>query len=266
MDDVTGLVTGHYGAAGLEARILGALADAGVDLDRLTAADLAPVDELHAGGLAETLHLLSCLDLPQRARLLDVGCGLGGSSRVAASSDSRRVTGVDLTAEYVHAATALTARVGLADRATFQTTKADRMPFADGSFDAAMMIHVGMNLPDKASVFAEVHRVLEPGGRFGIFDQMVGSGAPATYPLPWAEDDRASFLETPHRYAEVLRAAGFEIERQEDRSTAVTWPRGEGQLGPGVVFGPAFGERIRNQISDARSGALLSYLLVARAL
>lgn len=264
--DVTSIVTGHYGADGLEEQILQAVAGAGADLDGLTVGDLAPVDELHAGGLGETRHLLSLLGLHDGSRLLDVGCGLGGSSRAAAAAYPCRVTGADLTPEYVDVATALTARVGrLSDRVTFEITLPDRLPFADGAFDVAMMIHVGMNLPDKAAVFADVRRVLTPGGRFGIFDQMVGVGGPATYPLPWAEDERSSFLETPDRYAELLRAAGFELELEEDRSSAIDWQRSTGTLGPHVVFGPAFGERIRNQIADARSGALLPYVMVARA-
>lgn len=267
MADVEGLVTGHYGATGLEDRMLRALAEAGVDVGRLTANDLVPVDELHAGGLPATEHLLALLDLRTESRLLDVGSGLGGSARVAASSYSCRVSGVDLTRAYVRTATALTARVGLSDRVAFQVSSVEGLPFDDASFDAAMMIHVGMNLPDKAAVFAEVRRVLVPGGRFGVFDQMLGTGGAPTYPLPWALDEQSSFIETPARYAELLGATGFRVEHREDRSAATTRPpTGERpQLGPEVVFGPDFTERIHNNVAGTRSGALLPYAIVGRA-
>lgn len=58
------------------------------------------------------------------------------------------------------------------------------MPFSVASLDAATILHVGMNMPDKASTITEVRRVLRPGGRFTVYDVMrLGPGDP-TYPLP----------------------------------------------------------------------------------
>ena len=94
----------------------------------------------------------------------------------------------------------------------------DALEFDDGSFDRAMIIHVGMNIPDKEAVFAEVRRVLEIGGLFGVYEQMrVGDGEP-TYPLPWAEDARSSFVEPVDTYVELLQQAGFVVEHTEDRT------------------------------------------------
>ncbi len=95
------------------------------------------------------------------------------------------------------------------------------MPYDDGAFDRAMLVHVGMNIEAKDRVFAEVRRVLEPDGLFAVYEQMrVGDGE-LTYPLPWADDDSSSFVETRERYVELLQAAGFRIERDEDRTAAV---------------------------------------------
>ena len=82
--DVADLVRDHYRGDDLEGAILQALADAGVDTDRLSVADLAPIDQLHAGFLPSTTYLLEQLDLGPESRLLDVGCGIGGPARVAA--------------------------------------------------------------------------------------------------------------------------------------------------------------------------------------
>ena len=95
----------------LSGAILRALAEAGTDVDALGPADLFPLDQLHAGGAAATGHLLDRMQVSAGVRLLDVGCGIGGGSRMAAMAGAE-VTGVDLTAEFVETATMLTERVG----------------------------------------------------------------------------------------------------------------------------------------------------------
>ena len=86
------------------------------------------------------------------------------------------------------------------------------------------MVHVGMNIPDKQAVFAEVHRVLAPGGRFAIYEQMRTADGDLPYPLPWAEDERSSFVETPEDYTRHLEAAGFTVEEVEDRTASTLGP------------------------------------------
>jgi MPBQ/MSBQ methyltransferase len=262
--DVRELVTGHYGSEDLSGAILRALAEAGTDLDTLGPADLFPVDQLHAGGAPATAHLLERLPLADGARLLDVGCGIGGASRMAAMAGAE-VTGVDLTAEFVETATALTEQTGLGDRARFLTTAAEELPFEDHSFDAAMMVHVGMNVPDKAALFAEVHRVLVPGGTFGLYEQVRGSEGALTYPLPWAEDERSSFVESAADYERHLTAAGFTVSEVEDRTAATSGPPPAGPVSIAVIFGPVFGQRIGNNISASKAGLLRAVVITARA-
>jgi MPBQ/MSBQ methyltransferase len=175
------------------------------------------------------------------------------------------VTGVDLTADFVDTATVLTERTGLGDRARFLTTAAEELPFEDHSFDAAMMVHVGMNVPDKAALFAEVHRVLVPGGTFGLYEQVRGSEGALTYPLPWAEDERSSFVESTTDYERHLASAGFTVSEVEDRTAATSGPPPAGPLSVSVIFGPAFGERIGNNISASRAGLLRAAVMVATA-
>src|SRR3546814_3455016 len=114
--------------------------------------------------------------------LLDIGCGLGGAARHFARACGCTVTGVDLTPEYVAVAEALTRMVGQADRVAFRAGSALDLPFEAASFDAATLLHVGMNIPDKDRLCAEAARVLKPGGVFGVYDGMrVGDGA-LTFP------------------------------------------------------------------------------------
>jgi SAM-dependent methyltransferase len=266
--DVRDIVKGHYGGADLADAILRALAGAGVDTSALGVRDLTAVDELHAGSVQATEHLLGRLELDAGSRLLDIGCGIGGPARVAASAYGCRTTGVDLTPEFVSTAAALTDRVGLQELVDFTVASGDELPFPDASFDRAMMIHVGMNVPDKGAVFTEVRRVLEPGGRFGIFEQMRCGEGELPYPMPWAEDDRSSFVASPEEYGALLEGAGFKVVLAEDRTAAVAGPpqTGPGGLTPQAVFGPVFAERIGNNIAATKAGLLGAVLIVARAL
>lgn len=262
--DVRDLVTSHYGGGNLSEVILHALAEHDVDVDHLGPADLFAVDQLHAGGAPATKHVLDRLEVGPGVRVLDVGCGIGGASRMAAMAGAE-VTGIDLTPDFVEAATALTERAGLGDRATFLTTPGEALPFDDGSFDAALMVHVGMNIPDKQAVFAEVHRVLAEGGRFGIYEQVRAGDGDLPYPLPWAEDERSSFVERVEDYTRQLETVGFTVEEVEDRTSFTMGGPPPGPVTNAVVFGPAFVQRIGNNIEATQAGLLTAVLVVARA-
>lgn len=260
------VVRRHYGGSDFEHRVLAALAERGVDTDHLTGDDLAVADQLHAGGLPATEHLLESLHLGPNTRLLDVGCGIGGPARVAAARYSCRVVGLDLSPDFIRAATELTGRAGLAHLVEHEVASVEHTDLPDASFDRAMLVHVGMNLPDKAAVFAEVRRVLRPGGLFGLYEQMrTGTGTPR-YPLPWAEDERSSFLAAPTEYAAILEAAGFTVEEQENRTAAMAGGSdAPPDLGPAAVFGASFADRFANNVAATRAGLVQPVVMVARA-
>jgi len=161
-------VAGHYSRGRIEDAILQAVARAGKDPASLTAADLAPVDEFHVGGIESTQQLAARMELRPGLRLLDVGCGIGGPARYFASEGGCKVTGIDLTEEFVQVATSLTRRVKLDHSADFHHASALQLPFEAATFDSAYMIHVGMNVADKAALFREVRRVLKPGSLFDL--------------------------------------------------------------------------------------------------
>ena len=264
--DIQDLVRQHYGDADLGERILDGLREAGVDTDQLTVDDLGGLDQLHAGSLPATRYLLERLELDDQTRLLDVGCGIGGASRVAAANYRCPVVGIDLSPDFIRVGRQLTEQVGLAGLVDLRVASGDRIDLADASLDRAMIIHVGMNIPDKPAVFAEVRRVLKPGAIFGVYEQMqVGDGEPP-YPLPWAEDERSSFVETAETYALALQSTGFVVEHTEDRRAATAGPPGpEPRLSPAAVFGPSFAERIANNIAATRAGILVPTVMIARA-
>ncbi len=118
-------------------------------------------DEFHVGGFEATQAVAAHMDLRPGLRLLDVGSGIGGPARYFAAEHGCHVTGIDITEEFVQVAKSLTRLVKLDHLVEFRQASALQLPFASETFDRAYMIHVGMNLADKAVVFGEVRRVLK---------------------------------------------------------------------------------------------------------
>jgi ubiquinone/menaquinone biosynthesis C-methylase UbiE len=104
------------------------------------------------------LELAQPLNLRTTSHVLDIGSGLGGPARTIAEIYGCRVTGIDLTQAFCDAAAILIGWVGLSDRVTFQQGDATTLPFADTQFDAAMTIHVAMNIAAKDKMYSEARR------------------------------------------------------------------------------------------------------------
>src|SRR5262245_43247174 len=214
-DDLESSVARHYGIADLTDRILKAAAAAGIATDRFAPEQLAPVDEFHIGGRAATVHAVARMDLKPTDHVLDVGCGLGGATRYIAATFGCPVTGIDLTPQYIATAEELARRTGLADRIAYRIASALAMPFADGAFDAALTLHVAMNIKDRAGFYREVARVLKPGAAFCVYDVMKGHNDALRFPVPWAESAATSHLTTPQEMQALLAAAGFDVMEVE---------------------------------------------------
>lgn len=214
-------VAEHYSQnGGLAAAIAETLRRAGLDPQGLKPADLASVDEFHIRGRKATLELAEAMGLSPASRVLDIGSGLGGPARTLAEIHGCHVTGIDLTPAFCEAAGEMSRWVGLADHVVFQEADATDLPFAADSFDAAMTVHVAMNIARKDRMYAEARRVLRPGGRFAVYDVLQGEGGAVNYPVPWARDAAISHLATPEEMQDLLTGAGFRILSVEDSTEA----------------------------------------------
>ena len=260
----------HYRSPGLTERIKSAIATLAPESQALTVAQLAPLDQFHTRGILATAELARAAGVEPSSRVLDLGCGIGGPARYLAATFGCQVTGVDLSPEFIDAASYLTARSGLSDRVTFQAGDALSLPFDDASFDVLFLQHVAMNIQDRTALYAEVRRILAPGGRLATYDLVLRDGDVA-YPVPWARDASASFLLSESDTRTALERAGYKaILWRDDTPAARDWfqavmsapPRSGPNLGlvMGTEFAAMTGNLARN-LRENRLGVLSAVLI-----
>ncbi|MFI5274490.1 MAG: class I SAM-dependent methyltransferase, partial [Ktedonobacterales bacterium] len=127
-------------------------------------------NSFHPGGAALTRRLGEALGLAPGMRVLDVASGKGSSAIMLAQTFGCSVLGVDYGDESVRAASAAAEQAGVAALVRFEQGDAERLPVADGSFDALVCECAFCTFPDKRTAAAEFTRVLRPGGGVGLSD------------------------------------------------------------------------------------------------
>ncbi|MGK7953709.1 MAG: methyltransferase domain-containing protein [Crocosphaera sp.] len=111
-------------------------------------------------------ELLIWADLKTVSNLVDVGCGIGGSTLYLAEKFNAQATGITLSSVQANRATERAAEVKLEETVQFQVADALNMPFPDDNFDLVWSLESGEHMPDKKQFFQECYRVLKPGGTF----------------------------------------------------------------------------------------------------
>ena len=122
----------RYAMSGILDRVIAFLRERGIYPEHPTYQDFFPFDQLHGRGIEATRDHIDSAGINSSMQVMDLGCGVGGCSRVIAATCGCRVTGIDLTPEYIEIARELTRRCGMADRIEFRQADALDLPFAEG--------------------------------------------------------------------------------------------------------------------------------------
>ena len=225
-----------------------------------------PVDEATE---ALALRVLRAAGVGEGRRALDVGCGYGLTAHLAATRYGARVTGLTLSAEQAAVARTRPVPEGTAPPEILVRDWLDN-GLPDNGFEAVWAIESTTHMPDRPRVFAEVARVLRPGGRFVLCVWMAGAR-----PRPWevrhllepiCREGRLAGMGSAAENRAWIESAGLTVEQEEDWSRAVvrTWS----VVVARVVRGLATDARYRRYLRDASRrdrGFALTVLRIAAA-
>ncbi|WP_447556278.1 class I SAM-dependent methyltransferase [Vreelandella sp. EE22] len=235
--------------------------------DGATPYQLAPLDQLHIGGINASQRLLKLLNPAQHPRVLDIGSGLGGLMRLGTSLGFHMI-GVDITHRF-NALNRALARLGTQTSNAFVVTgDARRLPFESDTFDAVVFQHSLMNMPELAPVMDETRRVLRPGGKVVMHEITRGDTSVGLhFPVPWAATQTHSHLVTLQALMDRLETCGFDALAVEDLSNdARAWRARQSDkeksqnstpvLSPEWVFGERFSSMGRNLLENLANRAI----------
>jgi cyclopropane fatty-acyl-phospholipid synthase-like methyltransferase len=144
-------------------------------------------------------------------KVLDAGCGVGGSSIFLASIRGAAVTGITLSAKQVQKATDNAKEKGVGANVNFQVMDYCNTSFPDGSFDIVWGCESICYAGNKEEFIKEAWRLLKPGGRLIVADGFVTQFQNNEHPVirKWLDGWQVNYLETPHRFADFMKQAGF---------------------------------------------------------
>ena len=139
------------------------------------------------------------------------------------------------------------------------------------------MLHVGMNIEDKASLFTEIFRVLKPESSFGVYDIMRQKDGELIYPVSWATESNTSKLSTPDQYKQALSDAGFEVSIENNRRDfsleffkqlreKTEANGGPPPLGLHTLMQESTANKIKNMIDNIANGLIAPVEIIAKTL
>nr|WP_298102588.1 class I SAM-dependent methyltransferase [uncultured Shinella sp.] len=179
---------------------------------------------LSPGGPAEVDRVLAGIDLTGKS-ILDFGCGAGGITlHIARTYRPAEIVGYDVEQPVIERAKAAAAAQALSSIARFVARPPGRLPFDDGAFDVVFSKDAMIHVPDKEALFAELFRVLRPGGMLAASDWLIGhDGEPSAEMNDYVAAEGLSFgMASSQRTLRAMAQAGFVDGVAESRNALVS--------------------------------------------
>ncbi|MGB0467900.1 MAG: class I SAM-dependent methyltransferase [Pontibacterium sp.] len=231
---------------------------------------LAPVDQLHIGGIKASVKLLKRLAELGGGNVLDIGSGLGGLMRLAQAEFDINLTGLDITHPLNEINHALSNLYNPDYQPNLITADAHQLPVRDQQYDVVLFQHSLLNMPDAAQVLRECTRVLKPAGAILMHEVIQGpQHADMAYPVPWARDAGHSHLRSQAMLEALITEAGFApIQLSDWSQDALDWRKRQSEkekqshtktqkpaVSPALILGPEFAQMGANVMKNLQSGA-----------
>lgn len=268
-------ISGHYEAQLDSHKIIGALQQAYPN--GANKYQLAPIDQLHIGGIKASEKLLK--NLKSSDKVLEIGSGCGGLMRLM-QEQGIDITGLDIS----HGLNSLNnqlARLSIEcqdeGRSKVITGDGHRLPFKDNCFTVVVMQHSLLNMPDTLKVLSECERVLKPSGSVVLHEILKGAqDIPMSFPVPWASSPEESFLVTEAKFKDLVSSSGFKTDKIEDWSVeALHWRKKQqmkerfvvklaAPVSPTLIFGDCFKAMAHNLVVNLTTEAIRVMEVVLR--
>lgn len=265
MNILNSQIENFYHRPDLYADIINRLKELGVDLHNVSRKDIAGADEFHVRGAKISRELAEIANI-HNAKVLDIGCGIGGPCRMLADEFNCETLGIDLSKEYVDTANRLSELVGLSHKTKFIQGDATNLPFENNTFDVVWTQHVQMNISDKRKFYTEIARVLNDNGHFIYYEVFKNGDKDLNYPTPWADESKISFLEESSKTNFMLEQLGLIKEQSADQTESGIeilermlnrMPKNTpSRLGLNVLMGSSTNEKMTNLLNGLKEGVI----------